>query len=170
MTTELARKARLCSQIWMSQRAHRFLPSAATTEAARKLRRVLEMLAGLVERPGSSQPTRMNGEFMPTDSSGRRSPLHFLTTKMARRVRWHSQVLMSHIYGSNRSCWEAVWCSWGLLSKLFHPNRLGWSETSTSTTPIRAAELLLCQAYSGGPQKIPIASIRSNDRCPQRVP
>jgi hypothetical protein len=74
MTTESARKARLCSQIWMSERAHRSLPSTATTEAARKLRRVLEMLAGPVERPDSSQPTQMNGEFMPTDSSGRRSP------------------------------------------------------------------------------------------------
>ena len=50
------------------------------------------MLAGLVERRDSSQPTRMNGVFMPTDSSGRRSPLHFMTTKMARRVRWHSQI------------------------------------------------------------------------------
>ena len=88
----------------VESKSHRSLPSAATTEAARKLWRVLEMLAGHVERPDSSQPTGMNREFMPTDLSGCRSPLHFMTTEMARRVRGHSQVLMSHIYGLNRSC------------------------------------------------------------------
>ena len=73
------------------------------------------MLAGLVEQPDSSQLTRMNREFMPTDLSGCRYPLHFMKTKMARRVRWHSQVLMSHIYG--RDC----------RVKPFHPNRLAAS-------------------------------------------
>ena len=60
------------------------------------------MHAGLVERPDSSQPTRMSRELKPTDLSGCRSPLHFMTTKMARRVRGHSQVLMTHIYGSKK--------------------------------------------------------------------
>jgi len=82
------------------------------------------MLAGLVERPDSSQPTGMNREFMPTDLSGCRSPLHFMTTKMARRVRGHSQVLMSHIYGNNRSCVVPVGVG---RVKPFHPNRLAAS-------------------------------------------
>jgi hypothetical protein len=57
------------------------------------------MLACHVERPDSSQPTGMNREFMPTDLSGCRSPLHFMTTKMSRRVRGHSQVFdESHLW------------------------------------------------------------------------
>jgi hypothetical protein len=58
-------------EIHMSHRVHISPPSAVTTEAARKLRRMSEMLAGLVDQPDSSRPTMLNREtFMPTDFDG----------------------------------------------------------------------------------------------------